>query len=292
MTRSPDDPITRCFLFHPHNRDFREALLEGRRLQLAPHLAHDIFGDRAATTLVAFHAHFQGDIEEQALHIVAVIFGQLDPAMAVVGREIRRIHVVHGTAGNQPRLQHGPEVGKHQILKALLLRVIEKKFAQQIAGKRMNVVPLEPRTLARSRQPDRQHYRPLAGAGGSRRRRGNHWSGGGSCYRGWFRCDCWYGRSRYRPRTRSATPPAAATTAGRSWSRFNGRGCCDWCRGGLRRGRRLRLWSRRVARLNNWSFGRRLGPCSGLIVIVFRLQGLGCVARSLGGAVSGLLATL
>src|SRR5208282_881923 len=157
------------FLLHPHNGDFRETLLEGRRLQLTRHLAHDIFGDRTATALVAFQTNLKRDVEEHALHIVAVILGQLDPAMAVVGRKVRRIHVVHGTARNQPRLQHRSQVRKHQILKALLLRVIEKKFSQQIARKRMNIVPLEPRTLARSRQPDGQDYRSLAGAGGNRR---------------------------------------------------------------------------------------------------------------------------
>ena len=43
-----------------------------------------------------------------------------------------------------------------------------------------------------------------------------------------------------------------------------------------------------AARLGYGSFGRR----SGLIVIVFRLQGLGCIAGFFGGTVPGLLAAL
>ena len=219
------------FLFHPHHRNFRETLLKRRRLQLTRHLTHDIFRDRAAAPLVTFHANLHGDIEKQSLHIVAIIFRQFDPALAVVRREVRGIDIVHGTARNQPRLQHGSQVRKHQILKALLLRVVEKKLTQQIARKRMNVVALEPRTLARSRQPDRQHYRSLAGARGSRnglspcRARGRRLRGGSfDCGRLFCHCGC--GRSGRRPATRSSAnsaTAAAATAARDSWSRFSGR---------------------------------------------------------------------
>jgi len=47
-----------------------------------------------------------------------------------------------------------------QILKALLLRVVEQQLAQQIARQRMYIVTLKPRTLPRARQPDRQHNLP------------------------------------------------------------------------------------------------------------------------------------
>ncbi len=186
----------------------------------------------------------------------------------------------------------------------------------------MNVVPLEPRTLARSRQPDRQHYRSLAGAGGSRRclnrrssgrrsfarrslskrsfsrhRRGNHWFRGGDfccrrrCSRGFrcerFRCDC--RGCCCRPRPRSASTSAAATTARRSRSPFHCRGCRNWFQGRFRRGRCLRFRFRRAPRLDRRSFRRR----GGLIVVIFRLQGLGCRPSVcfLGGP-PGLLAAL
>jgi hypothetical protein len=135
------------------------------------------------------------------------------------------------------------------------------------------------------------HRRSLSRRSFSRQLRRNHWFRGGyfcyGCfYRGGFDCGC--GRSRCRPRSRSATTSAAATTAGRSWSRFTYRGRRSWFRGKLSRRLRLRLRSRWAARLHYGSFGRR----SGLIVIVFRLQGLGCVACFLGGTVPGLLAAL
>ena len=134
LAPSPQTLPGRCvFLLHPHHRNLRKAFFKRRSLQLARHLAHDIFRHRAPTPLVPFHANFQRNIEEQALHIVAIILGQLDPAMAVMGRKVGSIHVVHWTPRNQPCLQHRPQIGKNEILKALLLGVIEKKFAQQIA---------------------------------------------------------------------------------------------------------------------------------------------------------------
>ena len=177
----------------------------------------------------------------------------------------------------------------------------------------MNVVPLEPRTLARPRQPNRQHHRSLAGADGSRRNRsrrnlsrrnlsrrnydrqhpGNHrfrrrrfcrqWF---SC--GWFHNDC--ARGRRRTGTRSPATSTSATAARRARFRFHGRGCS---RGGLWRG--LRLRSRRALHLGHWSldgsFSRYVDRRHRLIIIESRLQGLGRLGCFLTGAVSGLLAT-
>ena len=168
----------------------------------------------------------------------------------------------------------------------------------------MNVVPLEPRTLARSRQPDRQDYRPLAGVRGSRhslswRLPRDHWFRSGCFYCGCL-CrrrlcgDCGRGYSNSRPRTTSATTSAAATTARRSWSRFICRRYRGWRRGFCRDGRRrpLRFRSRRAARLHHrsrhWSGGRRFR----LIIVEPRLQRLGRVSCLFGGAFSGLLAAL
>ena len=142
-----------------------------------------------------------GTSKNKSLHIVAVILRQLDPAVPVVRSKVGRIHVAHRTPGNQPRLQHRAQVRKDQILEALLLLVIEKKFPQQIARKRMNIVPLEPRTLARSRQADRQNNRAFTGASGGRnclngRRGGGDLRGhvgrdrGRVCF-GSFRCHNW-----------------------------------------------------------------------------------------------------
>ena len=158
----------------------------------------------------------------------------------------------------------------------------------------MNAVPLEPRTLARSRQSDRQDYRSLAGASGSSRsysrqlRRNHRLRGGGLC-RGSF-------RGRYRLRTRYATTSAAATAAGSSWPWLTSRRIGGRLRDGLRPRDwlRRRRWSRPAARLDywsfrwNWSWGRR----SGLIIIKSRLQGLGCVRCFLRRIVSGFLAAL
>jgi hypothetical protein len=170
----------------------------------------------------------------------------------------------------------------------------------------MNVVPLEPRTLARSRQPDRQNHRSLAGARGSRHSltwrlpRDNGFRDG-AFYCGCFRCgrsnggmfcgDCGCCRSRSRPRTTSATTSAAATTARRSWSRFTRRG-----RRGCSRDRcSCRHWLRfrgAAGRFNHrsryWSCGRRVR----LIIVKPRLQRLGRVSRLFGGAFPGLLAAL
>jgi hypothetical protein len=166
----------------------------------------------------------------------------------------------------------------------------------------MNVVPLEPRTLTRSRQPDRQNHRSLAGTRGSRRSLArrlsrDHWFRDGCLRCGRFHCgsfcaDCGCRRSRSLPRTTSATTSAAATTARRSWSWFTRRRRRGCCRDRFRCGRRLRLRSRRAARLDDrsrhWSCGRRVR----LIIVEPRLQGLGRVGCFFGGALSGLLAAL
>jgi hypothetical protein len=175
----------------------------------------------------------------------------------------------------------------------------------------MNVVPLEPRTLARSRQTDRQHHRSLAGARGnrnnlSRRLPRDHWfrdggfycgcSNGGCFYCGSFRGDCGWGRSRSRPQTTSASTSATATTPWHSRSRFTCRRCRGWrylsCRDGFRCARRLGLRSRRSARLNHRSRHWSCGRCVRLIVIEPRLQRLGGVGSLLGGTFSRLLAAL
>ena len=67
----------------------------------------------------------RGTSKNTPLHIVAVIFGKLDPALAVVGCEIGRVHVAHGPARDQPRFEHGTQVRKNQILKALFLGIVE-----------------------------------------------------------------------------------------------------------------------------------------------------------------------
>ena len=93
---------------------------------------------------MALQANLQRNIEEHTLHVVPVILSKFDPAVAIVRREVRRIHIVERTPRNQSCFQHRSQVGKHEILKTLLLRIIEKKFAQQIAREGMNVVALEP----------------------------------------------------------------------------------------------------------------------------------------------------
>ena len=133
---------------------------------------------------MSFEADFERNIEEYALHIVAIILGQFDPAVAVVRGKVGGIDVIHGAAGDEAGLEHGAQIGKDEILEALLLGIIEKKFAQEIARERMNVVPLEPRTLAGAGESDGENHGALAGPGLNRsrlKRRGLHRRGLSRC---------------------------------------------------------------------------------------------------------------
>ena len=166
----------------------------------------------------------------------------------------------------------------------------------------MDVVPLEPRTFARTRQTDRQHHRPLAGPrrswrglgrrdfGGQIRgnlRFGNRQLGGG--------LGCFYdgGRSYWWPRTRFPTTSTVATTARRPRSSLSGGGRRR-CREGfiwvvwLRFGSGLRLDCLR----HRGNLGIRGGGCEGLVIVKSRLQGLKRLISFLCGAFSGFFAAL
>src|SRR5581483_9615854 len=141
----------------PHHRDLREALFKTRRAQFSGHPSHHVFRHHPRPLAVPFQADLHRHIEKYRLHLVTEVFRQLDPAMAIMRRQVRCIHVVHRTPCNESRFQHRAQIGKNKVLEALLGCVVKEKFPQQVARQRSDVVPLEPRTLSRSRQADRQH---------------------------------------------------------------------------------------------------------------------------------------
>lgn len=83
--------------------------------------------------MMPFNANFERHVEKYGLHFIAKIFRELDPIVALVRREIRRIDIIHWTSRNQARFEHGAQIRKHQILKTLLLRIIKKHCAQDVA---------------------------------------------------------------------------------------------------------------------------------------------------------------
>jgi len=203
---------------------------------------------------------------------------------------------------------------KHEILEALLLRIIEKQFAQQIARKRMNVCRLNHETLARPRQPNGQHDRSLAGA----RRGWRNWNrrrfgkvqlhsaqyrdatSAGNCgapllpgrmdsswrlQRRWFGCDHGAGRSNCGRLKRSAPASAAATTGATCVVRRPPPTCRNRYRVQRRPGSGFDgpRDSRGDSDGRNYRLGLRANFLrrSRLFVIVFWLQGLGALAGSL-----------
>src|ERR1700694_4705426 len=76
------------FLLHAHNCNFRESFFEGRGLQFTRHLSHDVLRDYSTAPLMALHTYIERDIEEHALHVVAIILGEFDPAVAIVRSQI------------------------------------------------------------------------------------------------------------------------------------------------------------------------------------------------------------
>ena len=149
--------IGQIFLLHLHHGDLGKSFLKRWLLQLPRHAPHGVLRDLAFAALIAGKADFDRYVEEDRLDFIAVILGQFDPSAALVRRQIRGVDVIHGTLCDQPRLQHGTQVRENQILKALFRGVIKQERAQEIAGEWRNVVPFEPRTLAGTRQSDRQN---------------------------------------------------------------------------------------------------------------------------------------
>jgi len=134
-------------LLNADNRNLGDALFERRRLEFRSHAAHYIFGNDAVTALVAFEANLQRHIEEDGMHFVLVILSQLDPVLAFLRREVRGIHIIHGTLGDEARLEHRAQIGKYEILKTLLAHIVKQKRTHHVAGEWNHIVALEPRAL-------------------------------------------------------------------------------------------------------------------------------------------------
>src|ERR1700730_1573353 len=82
------------FLLHLYHRNLRKSLLESRRTQLGAHAPHYIFRHHSLAALIALKANFQGNVEEHSLRVVAIVLRQLDPALALMRREVGRVHVI------------------------------------------------------------------------------------------------------------------------------------------------------------------------------------------------------
>src|SRR5438128_5435532 len=106
---------------------------------------------------MALDADIERNVEENGVNFVAKVFGQLDPVLTLLGSEVGGIHVIRRAACDQPGLQHGAQIRKDEVLKALLGRIVEEKCTDHVARKRSDAVPLEPGTLTGTRKPDRQN---------------------------------------------------------------------------------------------------------------------------------------
>ena len=115
------------FLLHPDHGDLSESLLKRRGLELGSHPPHHIFRNNPIAPLMPIDANLQRNIEEHGMHFVVVVFGEFDPVLALLRRQVGGVHVIHRALGDQPRLQHRAEIGEHQILETLLADVIKQE---------------------------------------------------------------------------------------------------------------------------------------------------------------------
>src|SRR5262249_15950868 len=120
---------------------------EGRWFQLGRHTAHYVFRDDPVATRVALNANIERNVEENCMHFVLIILGQLDPVLALLRSKVGGIHIVGWTLCDQTRLEHGAKVREDEILKALLPDIIKEQSAHQVTRKRDDVVPLKPRAF-------------------------------------------------------------------------------------------------------------------------------------------------
>jgi hypothetical protein len=78
--------------------------------------------------------------------------------LAFLRGEVGGIDVIHGTLGDEARLEHGAQVGEDEILKTLLTNVVEEKRTDHVGGERHDVMALEPGTFAGTGESDREDY--------------------------------------------------------------------------------------------------------------------------------------
>src|SRR3984957_1212232 len=107
---------------------------------------------------MALDADFKGYVEENGVDFVVVIFGEFDPVLPLLRREVGGVDVIHGALGDEARLEHGAQVGEDKILKALLPDVVEEQRTNHVARERSHAVTLEPGTLAGTGQADGENY--------------------------------------------------------------------------------------------------------------------------------------
>ena len=74
--------------------------------------------------------------------------------LALLRSQVGGVHVIHGTFGDEARLEHGTQIRKHEILKALLADVVKQKRSNHVAGEWNHVVTLEPGTFAGTGKPN------------------------------------------------------------------------------------------------------------------------------------------
>jgi hypothetical protein len=192
---------------------------------------------------MSLDADFQGHIEKDGVDFVVVIFGELDPVLALLRGKVRGVNVIHGTLGDEARFEHGTQVGENEILKALLTDIVEEQRTNHVARERSYAVTLEPGTLAGTGQADGEDHdafgRALRDGGGSRRP-GHRGRSGGCGLRGVFSfrgkrgCDS-FGSEGLRDglfAATASTSTASTTTAAATgaWRGFAGCGRVDGVR--------------------------------------------------------------
>src|SRR5580704_17194794 len=198
---------------------------------------------------MALDADFKWHVEENGVDFVVVVLGEFDPVLALLRGEVGGVNVIRGTLGDEPRLQHGAQIGEDEVLKALLTDVIEEQRTNHVARERNHAVALEPGTLAGTGQADGENnnaFRRALRHGGGRGRSGRlqRWRRSSGCGLGGLQrvvrfrqnrgCDS-FGSEGLRDGLFAATASASAASTTTSAAtgascRFAGRGRVDGVR--------------------------------------------------------------
>jgi hypothetical protein len=60
--------------------------------------------------MMALNADFKWYIKEHGLDLVAKIFAQLDPVLALLGSQVGGVYVIQGAMRDQARFEHGAQI--------------------------------------------------------------------------------------------------------------------------------------------------------------------------------------
>jgi len=129
--------VNQLLLYFPHHNNSGKAFGERGRKEAAGHARHDCLGNVALATAIAAPADLERDVKEDCTHFVAIACGEAEIRAALLGSEIRGVHVIAREAKTQPHFEQIAQCTEYAALEALIGLIVKKPQPQTVTGKRL-----------------------------------------------------------------------------------------------------------------------------------------------------------